>query len=86
MDLGKLWSEAVKGKGIRAAPTKEDLSLRAYSARCRLNTLRRKACRFYQRPEFVTVVAKLETAIDRGYLSIRKDRMTHADLGGWGMG
>ena len=82
MDLGKLWSEAVKSRGIPAAPTKEALSLRAYSARCRLNRLRRKACRFYQRPECVAVVARLETAIDRGYLAIRKDRLTHADLGG----
>lgn len=81
MDLGKLWSEAVKRKGIPAAPTKEALSLRAYSARCRLNHLRRKACVFFQREESIKVLARLETAIDKGYLTIREDRLTHADLG-----
>lgn len=27
------------------------------------------------------MVARLENAIDRGYLTIREDRLTHADLG-----
>lgn len=81
VDMGKLWSEATRTSGIEVAPTKEVMSLRAYTARRRLNRLRRKACKFYQSPEVVEVVAKLETAIDKKLLAIRKDRLTHADLG-----
>ncbi|KAG7164725.1 Abnormal spindle-like microcephaly-associated protein-like, partial [Homarus americanus] len=80
VDMGKLWSEATKSKYIKVAPTKEVMSLRAYTARRRLNRLRRKACQFYQSPEVVEVVMKLETAIDKKILVIRKDRMTHADV------
>ncbi|XP_042887718.1 abnormal spindle-like microcephaly-associated protein homolog isoform X2 [Penaeus japonicus] len=81
VDMGKLWSEATRSSRMEAAPTKEVMSLRAYTARRRLNRLRRKACKFYQSPEVVEVVAKLETAIDKKLLIIRKDRLTHADLG-----
>lgn len=81
VDMGKLWSEATKRKHIEVAPTKEVLSLRFYSAQRRLNLLRRKACRLYQSPEMVEVVVKLETAIDKKYLTIRKDRKTTADVG-----
>ncbi|XP_047489293.1 LOW QUALITY PROTEIN: abnormal spindle-like microcephaly-associated protein homolog [Penaeus chinensis] len=81
VDMGKLWSEATKSSRIEVAPTKEVMSLRAYTARRRLNRLRRKACKFYQSPEVVGVVAKLETAVDKKLLAIRKDRLTHADLG-----
>ncbi|ROT66000.1 hypothetical protein C7M84_016007 [Penaeus vannamei] len=81
VDMGKLWSEATRTSRIEVAPTKEVMSLRAYTARRRLNRLRRKACKFYQSPEVVEVVAKLETAIDKKLLAIRKDRLTHADLG-----
>ncbi|KAK3877851.1 hypothetical protein Pcinc_017476 [Petrolisthes cinctipes] len=79
--VGKLWSEASRTQGPQAAPTKEVMSLRAYSARRRLNRLRRQACRFYQTKEFGEVVVKLERAIDKHNLAIRKDRLTHVDLG-----
>ncbi|KAK3864993.1 hypothetical protein Pcinc_029350 [Petrolisthes cinctipes] len=81
VDMGKLWSEASRTQGPQAAPTKEVMSLRAYSARRRLNRLRRQACRFYQTKEFGEVVVKLERAIDKHHLAIRKDRLTHVDLG-----
>ncbi|KAK4314215.1 hypothetical protein Pmani_014496 [Petrolisthes manimaculis] len=81
VDMGKLWSEASRTQGPQAAPTKEVMSLRAYSARRRLNRLRRQACRFYQTKEFGEVVVKLERAIDKHNLAIRKDRLTHVDLG-----
>ncbi|XP_069169176.1 abnormal spindle-like microcephaly-associated protein homolog [Procambarus clarkii] len=81
VDMGQLWSEATKSKRVEVAPTKEVMSLRSYSARRRLNRLRRKACRLYQSDEMVEVVMNLETAIDKKYLMIRKDRLTHADIG-----
>lgn len=79
--MRKLWSEASRTQGPPAAPTKEVMSLRAYSARRRLNRLRRQACRFYQTRNFGEVMVKLEEAVDKYQLSIRKDRLTHVDLG-----
>lgn len=79
--MGKLWTEAQRSKCIPVAPTKEVMSLRAYTARRRLNCLRRKACRFFQSPRMVDVVVKLEKAIDKKHLVIRKDRMSHVDVG-----
>ncbi|XP_068203095.1 abnormal spindle-like microcephaly-associated protein homolog [Palaemon carinicauda] len=80
VDMGKLWTEATKRTQIPQAPTKEVLSLRAYSVTRRLNRLRRKACQLFQSDKIVETVFKLEVAIDKKLISIRDDRMSHIDM------
>ncbi|XP_064085412.1 abnormal spindle-like microcephaly-associated protein homolog [Macrobrachium nipponense] len=80
VDMGKLWTEATKRIQVQQAPTKEVLSLRAYSVARRLNRLRRKACRLFQSDKIVETVFKLEVAIDKKLIRIRDDRMSHADM------
>ena len=72
--------EATKNK-VKLAPTKEVLSMRDYSARRRLNQLRRSACHLFQSKEVVPIIQKLEAEIESLRLVIRKDKMVHADLG-----
>ncbi|CAL4086291.1 unnamed protein product, partial [Meganyctiphanes norvegica] len=81
VDMGKLWSEATKRSRVENAPTKEVMSLRAYTAVRRLNRLRQRACRLFQSQRFVEIVAKLETAIEKKLITIRTDRQTHIDVG-----
>ena len=66
---------------VKLAPSKETLSLRAYTIRKNLNTLRSRACRLLQSEEFARVHHKLEIEIECGRLAIRSDRKVHADLG-----
>ncbi|XP_067661837.1 abnormal spindle-like microcephaly-associated protein homolog [Haliotis asinina] len=63
------------------APSKEVLSIRAYTARRRLNRLRRAACQLYQSEKSVNVIMKLEYEVEKKRISVRKDRMVHADIG-----
>ncbi|XP_046339131.2 abnormal spindle-like microcephaly-associated protein homolog isoform X2 [Haliotis rufescens] len=63
------------------APTKEVLSIRAYTARRRLNRLRRAACQLYQSEKTVSVILKLEYEVEKKRISVRRDRMVHADIG-----
>lgn len=79
VDAGTLCLEATRS--VKLAPTKEVLSIRAYSARRRLNQLRRSACNLFQKKEIVRVVQKLEAEIESLRLVIRKDKKVHADLG-----
>ena len=83
LEIGGLWAAAVRKGGDmdQRAPTKEVLSLKAYTARGRLNRLRRTACKHYQKPEMVHVVAKLEVAIDKKLIVMRNDRQVHMDVG-----
>lgn len=62
-------------------PSKETLSYRSYSARSRMNRLRRKACKLFQSELFVQLYHKLEVQIETGRIAIRKDRKLHADIG-----
>lgn len=63
------------------APTKELVSLRAYSVTRRLNRLRRDACALFTGDAFVAMTNKLEREINCGRMSLRKDRNVFADLG-----
>ena len=63
------------------APTKEVLSFKTYSARRRLNRLRRAACMLYQSEPVVCVIQKIEAEVESGRLLVRKDRKIQADLG-----
>ncbi|XP_032240895.2 abnormal spindle-like microcephaly-associated protein homolog [Nematostella vectensis] len=63
------------------APTKEDLSFRTYTARRRMQRLRRHACLLYQSEPLIPVIRKIESEVEHGRLAIRSDRKLHADLG-----
>ncbi|XP_018014073.1 abnormal spindle-like microcephaly-associated protein homolog [Hyalella azteca] len=81
VEIKGLWAAAVKSGNELRAPTKEVLSLKAYTARGRLNRLRRAACRLYEQPSISQVIAKLEVAIDKKLIIMRKDRQIHMDVG-----
>ncbi|XP_078074264.1 abnormal spindle-like microcephaly-associated protein [Mustelus asterias] len=66
---------------VPAAPTNEEMSLRAYTAKCRLNRLRRAACRLFTSEGMVKVIQKLEAAIEAKHLVVRKDRYLWKDIG-----
>ncbi|XP_043425019.1 abnormal spindle-like microcephaly-associated protein isoform X3 [Prionailurus bengalensis] len=66
---------------VARAPTKDEMSLRAYTARCRLNRLRRAACRLFTSENMVKAIKKLEIEIEARRLIVRKDRHLWKDLG-----
>ncbi|XP_060083344.1 abnormal spindle-like microcephaly-associated protein homolog [Ylistrum balloti] len=80
VDAGALSVEASRAS-VKLAPSKEVLSIRAYTARRRLNQLRRGACNLFQTKEIICVIQKLEAEIESLRLVIRKDKKVHADLG-----
>ncbi|XP_064648823.1 abnormal spindle-like microcephaly-associated protein homolog [Lineus longissimus] len=80
VDASKLCVDPMKYND-KLAPTKEVLSFRAYTARRKLNNLRRAACRLFQSDAIVTVIQKVEREIEGGRLAVRKDRKLRADLG-----
>ena len=79
VDVGKLTVSL--DKDIVLAPTKEVMSLRAYTVVSQMNRLRRASCQLYQQTSMTQVIEKLECQIEIGRLAIRTDRMLHADLG-----
>ncbi|XP_024109904.2 abnormal spindle-like microcephaly-associated protein isoform X4 [Pongo abelii] len=66
---------------VPRAPTKEEMSLRAYTARCRLNRLRRAACRLFTSEKIIKAIKKLEIEIEARRLIVRKDRHLWKDVG-----
>ncbi|XP_013377331.1 PREDICTED: abnormal spindle-like microcephaly-associated protein [Chinchilla lanigera] len=66
---------------VPRAPTKDEMSLRAYTARCRLNRLRRTACRMFTSEKMVKAIKKLEIEIEAKRLIVRKDRHLWKDVG-----
>ncbi|KAG1659256.1 Abnormal spindle-like microcephaly-associated [Nymphon striatum] len=81
VDAGKLWIECSKNLSVPKAPTKEDLSFKAYTAKKRLNRLRKAACILYQSEPMIRVISKLEAEIEKERILIRDDRAVHVDLG-----
>ncbi|KAG1653330.1 Abnormal spindle-like microcephaly-associated [Nymphon striatum] len=81
IDAGKLWIECSKNLSVPKAPTKEDLSFKAYTAKKRLNRLRKAACILYQSEPMIRVISKLEAEIEKERILIRDDRAVHVDLG-----
>ena len=79
VDVGKL--TVSMDKDVVLAPTKEVLSLRAYTMMSQMNRLRRASCQLYQQMSMTQVIEKLECEIETGRLAVRADRMLHADLG-----
>ncbi|KAG8540413.1 hypothetical protein GDO81_019340, partial [Engystomops pustulosus] len=66
---------------VPKAPTKEEVSLKAYTARCRLNKLRRSACRLFTSEPVVRAIRRLEIEIEARRLLVRKDRHLWKDIG-----
>ncbi|CAM5134815.1 unnamed protein product [Eretmochelys imbricata] len=66
---------------VPRAPTKEEMSMRAYTARCRLNKLRRAACRLFTSETMVKAIKRLEFEIETRRLLVRKDRHLWRDIG-----
>ncbi|XP_068842311.1 abnormal spindle-like microcephaly-associated protein isoform X2 [Capricornis sumatraensis] len=73
--------ESQRKISVPKAPTKDEVSLRAYTARCRLNRLRRAACRLFTSEKMVKAMKKLEIEIEARRLIVRKDRHLWKDVG-----
>ncbi|XP_062987736.1 abnormal spindle-like microcephaly-associated protein homolog [Elgaria multicarinata webbii] len=76
-----LGTESFHKSSVPKAPTKEEASLRAYTARCKLNKLRRSACRLFTSDEMVKAIKRLEVEIEAKRLLVRKDRHLWKDIG-----
>ncbi|KAA0712294.1 Abnormal spindle-like microcephaly-associated protein -like protein [Triplophysa tibetana] len=66
---------------IPKAPTKEEMSFRTYTARQRLNRLRRAACRLFTSDAMVKAIQRLELEVEAKRLLVRKDRHLWKDIG-----
>ena len=80
MDVGSI-AVGMDKDSVILAPSKEDLSLRAYNVRTQMNRLRRASCSLFQSSAITRVIEKLECEIETNRLAVRSDRMLHADLG-----
>ena len=81
LDVAKLWSACTKDVKVPRAPTREVLSLRAYTVQREINRLRRNACTLLQSPDVANVLAKLEYEIEQHRFEMRKDKAIHKDVG-----
>ncbi|NXP19609.1 ASPM protein, partial [Scytalopus superciliaris] len=63
------------------APTKDEASLKAYTAHRKLNKLRREACRLFTSETMVKAIKKLEVEIETRRLLVRRDRHLWKDIG-----
>ena len=81
LDVAKLWSACTKDVKVPRAPTREVLSLRAYTVQREMNRLRRNACTLLQSPDIANVLAKLEYEIEKHRFIMRKDKAIHKDVG-----
>ncbi|XP_049321864.1 abnormal spindle-like microcephaly-associated protein [Astyanax mexicanus] len=66
---------------IPKAPTKEEMSFRTYTARRRLNRLRRAACQLFTSDSMVKAIQRLELEVEAKRLLVRKDRHLWKDIG-----
>ncbi|NXD14361.1 ASPM protein, partial [Nothocercus nigrocapillus] len=66
---------------VPKAPTKDEVSLKAYTAQRRLNKLRRAACRLFTSEKMVKAIKKLEVEVESRRLLVRKDRHLWKDVG-----
>ncbi|KAF6073098.1 assembly factor for spindle microtubules [Phyllostomus discolor] len=76
-----LGAESQHKLSVPRAPTKDEMSLRAYTARCRLNRLRRAACRLFTSEAMVRAIRRLEVEIEARRLAVRRDRHLWKDVG-----
>lgn len=76
-----LGAENYHKASVPKAPSKEEVSLKTYTARCRLNRLRRAACRLFTSENVVKAIKRLEIEIEAKRLLVRKDRHLWKDVG-----
>ncbi|NXF18435.1 ASPM protein, partial [Rhodinocichla rosea] len=68
-------------RSLPKAPTKDEASLKAYTARRKLNRLRREACRLFTCETMVRAIQRLEGEIESRRLRVRRDRHLWKDIG-----
>ncbi|NWS86375.1 ASPM protein, partial [Toxostoma redivivum] len=68
-------------RSLPKAPTKDEASLKAYTARRKLNRLRRAACQLFTSAAMVRAIQKLELEIETRRLLVRRDRHLWKDIG-----
>lgn len=66
---------------VPKAPTKEEMSLSTYTARRKLNRLRRSACQLFTSEAMVKAIQRLELEVESKRLLVRKDRHLWKDIG-----
>uniref|UniRef100_A0A8C6UY95 Abnormal spindle microtubule assembly n=1 Tax=Neogobius melanostomus TaxID=47308 RepID=A0A8C6UY95_9GOBI len=66
---------------VPKAPTKEEMSFSTYTARRKLNRLRRAACQLFTSEPMVKAIQKLEVEVEAKRLLVRKDRHLWKDIG-----
>lgn len=66
---------------VPKAPTKEEMSLSTYTARRKLNRLRRSACQLFTSEAVVKAIRRLELEVEAKRLLVRKDRHLWKDIG-----
>ncbi|XP_018114141.1 abnormal spindle-like microcephaly-associated protein homolog isoform X2 [Xenopus laevis] len=76
-----LGTENTHKVSVPRAPTKEEVSLKAYTTRCKLNRLRRSACRLFTSEPVVKAILRLEVEIEAQRLLVRRDRHLWKDIG-----
>nr|XP_046247893.1 abnormal spindle-like microcephaly-associated protein [Scatophagus argus] len=66
---------------VPKAPTKEEVSFSTYTARRKLNRLRRSACQLFTSEAMVKAIQRLELEVEAKRLLVRKDRHLWKDIG-----
>ncbi|XP_035032890.2 abnormal spindle-like microcephaly-associated protein [Hippoglossus stenolepis] len=66
---------------VPKAPTKEEMSFSTYTARRKLNRLRRSACQLFTSDAMVKAIQRLEVEVEAKRLLVRKDRHLWKDVG-----
>ena len=73
-DIAKLWVQCSQGVKVPRAPTREVMSIRAYTVNREMNRLRRAACKLWQSRAVATIIERMELEIEKLRLVIRKDK------------
>ncbi|XP_069376833.1 abnormal spindle-like microcephaly-associated protein [Paralichthys olivaceus] len=66
---------------VPKAPTKEEMSFSTYTARRKLNRLRRSACQLFTSDAMSKAIQRLEVEVEAKRLLVRKDRHLWKDIG-----
>ncbi|XP_068581167.1 abnormal spindle-like microcephaly-associated protein [Cebidichthys violaceus] len=66
---------------VPKAPTKEEMSFSTYTARRKLNRLRRSACQLFTSEAMVKAIRRLELEVEAKGLLVRRDRHLWKDIG-----
>ncbi|KAM8874665.1 abnormal spindle-like microcephaly-associated protein isoform 2-T2 [Spinachia spinachia] len=66
---------------VPKAPTKEEMSFSTYTARRKLNRLRRSACQLFASEALIKAIQRLELEVEAKRLLVRKDRHLWKDIG-----